>query len=103
VELNVDNKCKTPHHPKRSWKMRVLKKDNLPGCQWLMPVILATQEAKIKRITVQSQPRQIVFETLSQKNTSQKEAGGVAQMERALFQLSFWDSGVLSRQIFICK
>jgi hypothetical protein len=30
-----------------------------------MPVILATQEAEIKRIMVQSQPRQIVLETLS--------------------------------------
>jgi hypothetical protein len=32
-----------------------------------MPVILATQEAEIRRIEVQSQPRQIVCETLSQK------------------------------------
>jgi hypothetical protein len=32
-----------------------------------MPVILATQEAEIKRILVQSQPRQIVHKTLSQK------------------------------------
>jgi hypothetical protein len=30
---------------------------------WLMPVILAAQEAEIKRITVQSQPGQIVCET----------------------------------------
>jgi hypothetical protein len=36
-----------------------------------MPVILATQEAKI-RIVVQSQPRQMVFETLSQKYPSPK-------------------------------
>jgi hypothetical protein len=39
-----------------------------------MPVILATQEAEIRRITVQSQPRQIVHKTLSGKNPSQKRA-----------------------------
>jgi hypothetical protein len=32
-----------------------------------MPVILATQEAEIRRIMVQSQPGQIVCETLSRK------------------------------------
>jgi hypothetical protein len=31
-----------------------------------MPVIPATQEAEIRRIAVQSQPRQIVCKTLSQ-------------------------------------
>jgi hypothetical protein len=35
-------------------------------------VILATQEAEITRITVLSQPGQIVLETLFQKNPSQK-------------------------------
>jgi hypothetical protein len=30
----------------------------------------ATQEAEIRRITVQSQPRQIVDKTLSQKNST---------------------------------
>jgi hypothetical protein len=34
-------------------------------CWWPTPVILATQEAEIKRIVVQSQPQQIVHETLS--------------------------------------
>jgi hypothetical protein len=51
------------------------------GHQWLTPVILATQEAEIRRITVWSQPGQIVHETLSWKKPSQKpfRAGGVAQ------------------------
>jgi hypothetical protein len=37
-----------------------------------MPVILATQEEEIRRIVVQSQPRQMVQETLSGKKPSQK-------------------------------
>jgi hypothetical protein len=37
-----------------------------------MPIILATQEAEIRRITVRSQPGEIVHETLSQKYPSQK-------------------------------
>jgi hypothetical protein len=44
-----------------------------------MPVILATQEAKIRRILVQSHPRQIVQEILSQKYPTQKRVDGVAQ------------------------
>jgi hypothetical protein len=47
--------------------------------QWFTSVILATQEAEIRRITVQSQPRQIVHKTLSRKNSIQKRAGAVAQ------------------------
>jgi hypothetical protein len=38
-----------------------------------MPVILATQEAEIRRITVQSQLQQTVCETLSQKKNHYKE------------------------------
>jgi hypothetical protein len=44
-----------------------------------MPAILATQEAEIRRITVQSQLRQIVCKTLSWKTLHKNRAGGVAQ------------------------
>jgi hypothetical protein len=43
-----------------------------------MPVILATQEAIIRRISGQSQPRKIVCETLSEKNFHKKRLGRVA-------------------------
>jgi hypothetical protein len=46
-----------------------------PGARWLVSVILATQEAEIRRITVRSQPGKIACETLSQKNPSQKRVG----------------------------
>jgi hypothetical protein len=50
-------------------------------CQWLMPVILATQEAAIRRITVQSHSREIICKTVSQKKPRwhTTRAGGVAQ------------------------
>jgi hypothetical protein len=44
-----------------------------------MPIILATQEAEIRRIEVQSQCGEIVCKTLSRKNLSQKRSSGVAQ------------------------
>jgi hypothetical protein len=44
-----------------------------------MPVAFATQEAEIRRITIRSQPQQIVRETLSQKTHHKKRVGGVAQ------------------------
>jgi hypothetical protein len=37
-----------------------------------MPVILATQETEIRRLIVQSQPEQIVHETLSQETLHTK-------------------------------
>jgi hypothetical protein len=51
-----------------------------------MPVILATQEGEIRKIAVQSQPGQIVHETLSQKNLHKNRAGGVAQGEGLEFK-----------------
>jgi hypothetical protein len=53
-------------------------------CQWLTPIILATQEAEIKRIEVRSQPEQIVLKTLSRKYPTQKKAGEVAQVVECL-------------------
>jgi hypothetical protein len=41
------------------------KELGLAGHLWLMPVILVTQEAEVRKITVESQPGQIVHETLS--------------------------------------
>jgi hypothetical protein len=45
------------------------KRSQQTGGQWLTPVILATQEAEIRRITVRRQPKQIVHETLSVSKT----------------------------------
>jgi hypothetical protein len=36
-----------------------------PRCWWLLPIVLATQEAEIRRITVQSQPGQRVHMSLA--------------------------------------
>jgi hypothetical protein len=47
--------------------------------QWLMPIILATQEAEMRRITVRSQPGQINSQELIPKIPNTKRAGGVAQ------------------------
>jgi hypothetical protein len=44
-----------------------LSESRIAGHWWLTRVILATQKAEIRRITVQSQPQQTVHKTLSQK------------------------------------
>jgi hypothetical protein len=61
--------------------------------QWLMPIILATQQAEIKRNAVQSQPGQIVCKTLL-KNTQHKKkrAGGVVQVVEHLPSLAIMKS-----------
>jgi hypothetical protein len=56
---------------------------------WLMPVILACQEAKIRRIVIRSQLGQIVLKTLSQKHPLQKKAGGVARGVDPEFKLQY--------------
>jgi hypothetical protein len=53
-------------------------KKYLAQCWWLTPAILATQETEIRRITVRSQPRQIVpGDPISKKTLCQKVAEGV--------------------------
>jgi hypothetical protein len=46
------------------------KMPNLARHWWLKPVILATQEAEIRKIVVRNQPGQIACEIVSQKNSS---------------------------------
>jgi hypothetical protein len=49
-------------------------------CQWLTPVILATQEAEIRRIVNQSQSQANSLRNPISKKSIQNRAGGVAQV-----------------------
>jgi hypothetical protein len=51
-----------------------------------MFIILATQEAEIRRIVVQSQPGQIVPQDLISKTIHKNRAGGVAEGEGPEFK-----------------
>jgi hypothetical protein len=48
-----------------------------------MPLILATQEAEIRRIMVQNQPKQVVHETLSQKKKTKNKQTKPITIKRA--------------------
>jgi hypothetical protein len=60
-----------------------IKEPKTPGCQRLIPVILATWEAETGRIMVGGQLRQIVLKTLICKIT-RAEVGRVAQVVQYL-------------------
>jgi hypothetical protein len=51
----------------------LLRRPNVASPWWFTPIILATQEAEIRRIMVQSQSKQIVHKTLSQKKPFTKK------------------------------
>jgi hypothetical protein len=46
--------------PKKKQLLKESIKKKIAGSQWLMPIILATQDAEIRRIAVRSQPGQTV-------------------------------------------
>jgi hypothetical protein len=54
------------------YKSETLSEKYASWALWLVSVIPATREAEIRRIKVQSQPRQIVRETLSRKTLLKK-------------------------------
>jgi hypothetical protein len=58
--------------------------DTSAGRQWLTPIILYTWESEIKRIEVQGQPKQSVYETPISKITRAKWTGGVQAVEHLL-------------------
>jgi hypothetical protein len=64
--------------PKETSELKIWKNTLMVGVCWapaVTPVTLATQEAKIRRIVVWSQPKQIVPENLSRKYPTHKRAG----------------------------
>jgi hypothetical protein len=67
-------------------KTHTTKSQSSAGHRWLTPIILATREAEIRRTTVQSQPGQIVHETLSRKTLHKNRDSGVAQGEDPEFK-----------------
>jgi hypothetical protein len=52
-QLNIISFTKIPEESMAQKRLRITA---LIGCRWLTPVVLATQEAEIRRIAVQSHP-----------------------------------------------
>jgi hypothetical protein len=83
LEAEQEDNDSSPAHGyilKPCLKKKKKKERKEVRCLWLMPVILATQEAEIRWIEFRSQPRQIVSQdVISKTKTIIKRAGGVAQ------------------------
>jgi hypothetical protein len=64
------------------------QKVNKAGCRWLMPVILATQEAEIEGGSLKSAQANSLGDLISKKKkkNSQKRVGGVVQGVRLEFK-----------------
>jgi hypothetical protein len=56
----VQTQCHTEKEKEKEEERKKIKKSCTARSLWLTPVILATQEADMRRIAVQSQPEQIV-------------------------------------------
>jgi hypothetical protein len=80
--LRVGRKLSSSHLT--SFLHPAINKLVLAGHQWLTPVILATWEVVIQRITVLGQPREILHQTPISKISRAKWAGGVAQVVECL-------------------
>jgi hypothetical protein len=87
-----------PHTGPSKAKEKTIKILRQARHQWLMPEILATQEAEIRRVTVLSQLGQIVCQTLSQKGLAR-----VAQHEGPKFKHQYHQKKKKKKKIMSLK
>jgi hypothetical protein len=83
------------------WEMKN-QKQNPARHQFLMPIIITTQKAEIRRIAVGSQPGKIFRETLSQKTLHKNRAGEGAQGEGPEFKSQYLKTKTKTEHILPC-